>query len=87
MLKKLSLAALALAASAPAFANPPHWAPAHAWRGHRQAVVRYYPVAPVVVHSYVAPRYYYAPPPVVYRPVPVAPRPAPTFSIRFDLPL
>ena len=74
MLKKLSIAALAFAASAPAFANPPHQAPAYGWRGHPHQVVRYYP------------HYYYAPQ-VIYRPVPVIPRPAPTFSIRFDLPL
>ena len=69
--KKLALIALGLAASAPVFANPPHWAPAYGWRDHHR-VVRYYPVAP---------RYVYAPPPrVIYRP-------APTFSIRLDLPL
>jgi hypothetical protein len=84
--KKLALAALGLAASAPVFANPPHWAPAYGWRAHEpHPYVRYHPVARPVIRPYVlAP--YSAPPPVVYRPVRVAP-PAPGFSIRIDLPL
>ena len=69
--KKLALAtaaAGALIAAAPAFANPPHWAPAHGWRAehrHCHHDVRRQPV--VVVQP--APYYYVPPRPVVvYQP-------------------
>lgn len=73
----LTAAGAALATAAPAFADPPYWAPAHGWRAkhHREVVVvqhrpyyvarRVYVQAPVVV----APPVYYAPAPaygVVY---------------------
>lgn len=60
--KKIAIAA------APAFADPPHWAPAYGWRAkhHRP---HYVYRAPVVV--YPAPAYAYVPP----RPVVVAPPP------------
>ena len=64
----LAAAGAALALSAPAFADPPHWAPAHGWRakhqnyhhGHRYVVIKHRP-------------YYYAPPPrvvVIRQPAP-----------------
>ena len=59
MLKKLSLAILGLAASAPVFA--------HGWREHHP-VVRYYPVAP---RYYYAPPVVYRPVPVLPRPAPM----------------
>ena len=81
-LKELALAAVAgttLLAAAPAFANPPHWAPAHGWRAQHHQPRHYYrgpayvyvPAAPV----YYAPPapYYYAPPPrpVIYGTLPI----------------
>ena len=76
-LKKLALAAATgttLLAAAPAFAQPPHWAPAHGWRAqHHQP--RHCHRAPTYV--YYQPRPVYVPPPVVYSaPVYYAPAPA-----------
>ena len=77
--KKIALALVAgttVLAAAPAFADPPHWAPAYGWRAqhrhphyyYRAPVTVYYPARPVVV---VPPPYYYAPPPRVVYPGPV----------------
>jgi hypothetical protein len=72
MLKKLALAALALAISAPAFADRGH-------RGHgpKHKVVKHIYVSPVVHH------YYYQPAPrrvvVVHQPQPVYYQPAPVY--------
>lgn len=74
--RKIALALAAgttLLAASPAFADPPHWAPAHGWRAkhhHPHYVYRapayvYYPARPVVV---VPPPVYYAPAPVYYAP-------------------
>ena len=94
----LALAAgTTLLAAAPAFADPPHWAPAHGWRAkhhhphyyYRAPAYVYYPARPVVV---VPPPVYYAPPPapVYYRPAPVVYGRIPVghhASIGFSLPL
>ncbi len=80
-LTKLALAAAAgsaLLAAAPAFAHPPHWAPAHGWRAQhyrphyfRAPAYVYSPARPVVVAP---PPYYYAPPaPVFYGRIPITP--------------
>jgi hypothetical protein len=87
-LMKARTIALALAAgttlltAAPAFAQPPHHAPAYGWRAkhyhphyYRAPAYVYYPARPVVV---VPAPYYYPPRPVVYYPprpvvVPAAP--------------
>ena len=65
-LKKIALTAvagIALLGTAPAFANPPYWAPAHGWRAQHH---HYYHRAPAyVVYQ---PQPYYVPPPVVYSP-------------------
>jgi hypothetical protein len=82
-LKRLSLAAAAgvsLLAAAPAFADPPHWAPAHGWRAqhhyphyyYRAPAYVYYPARPVVIAP-PPPAYYYAPAPVIYGRIPVNP--------------
>jgi hypothetical protein len=75
--------ALALAAgttmliAAPAFAQPPHWAPAHGWRAkqhhhhhyqHQHYAQGYGYRAPA--YAYYRPRPVYVPPPVVYYPPP-----------------
>ena len=94
----LALAAgTTLLAAAPAFADPPHRAPAHGWRAqhyrphyyYRAPTYVYYPVRPVVVAP---PPVYYAPPPapVYYRPVPAVYGRIPVghhASIGFSLPL
>jgi len=75
-LKKLTLAAAAgtaLFAAAPAFANPPNWAPGYGWHAQRHP---HYRPRPVVVYApapvYYAPvPVYYAPPPRVVVPAPV----------------
>ena len=67
-LKKITLASaagLTLLTAAPAFANPPHWAPAHGWRAQHHHYYR----APAYVY-YHQPRPVYVPPPVVYYPPP-----------------
>lgn len=80
--KKLAIAAATAAGlglAVPAFANPPHRAPAHGWRAKHGHDHRYYghyrPYRVVVVRP--APVYYAPPRPVVvYQPpVYVAPRP------------
>jgi len=71
LMKKLTLAATALAVSATAFADPPRWAPAHGYRGDRYAP--HYVVRPAYHHSY---QPYYRPAPrvvVVQRAVPLYP--------------
>jgi len=86
-LKKIALAAAAgtaLLAAVPAFATPPHWAPANGWRARHYPSHYYYHYRtpayvvaprPVIV---VPPPYSYAPvAPVVYAPRPVVVRPAP----------
>ena len=96
--------ALALAAgatlftAAPAFANPPYWAPAHGWRAKQAYPYRPYYRAPAYVVVPARP-VYVAPPPVVYvpPPAPVYYRPAPAIygripignhaTIGFSLPL
>ena len=51
-----------LLAAAPAFADPPHWAPAHGWHAkHRH---RYYQLPPRFVVVPPAPYYSYPPPPI-----------------------
>ena len=80
-LKRLALTAAAgtsLLAAAPAFADPPHWAPAYGWRAHnhyphyyRAPAYVYYPARPVVVAP--PPAYYYTPAPVLYGQIPVSP--------------
>jgi hypothetical protein len=63
LMKKLTVAAAALAISATAFAEPPRWAPAHGYRGDHYAP--HYVVRPAYRH------YYYQPAPrvvVVERP-------------------
>ena len=93
----LALAAgTALLAAAPAFADPPRWAPAYGWRAahrhphyyYRAPAYVYVPARPVVV---VPPPVAYAPaPPVVYAPpapvlygnVPVAPGVRVSFGFR-----
>jgi hypothetical protein len=97
--KKIAIALAAggtLLAAAPAFATPPHWAPAHGWRAkhhhhhhYRGAAYVYYPARPVVV---LPPRVVYAPPPpvyyappapVLYGHVPVGPNARVSFGVRF----
>ena len=81
MLKKLAIAiGASLGFAMPAFAGPPHWAPAHGWRAkhhhphyyYRAPAHVYYPARPVVVVP--PPRYYYyAPPrPVIYGRIPLS---------------
>ena len=69
--RKLAIAAAALAMSAPVLADPPHWAPAHGYRGEHYAP--HYVAWPAYRH-YDQP--YYRPAPrvvVVQRAVPVYP--------------
>jgi len=76
----LALAAgTTLLAAAPAFADPPRWAPAHGWRAQHYRPHHYYP-APAYVY-YPARPVVVAPPPVYYAPPPVyyAPPPAPAY--------
>jgi hypothetical protein len=91
-------AGTSLLAAAPAFADPPHWAPAHGWRAkqhrphfypYRVPAYVYAPARPVVV---VSPPVVYAPPPrviyapaapVIYGQVPVAPGMRVSFGVRF----
>ncbi len=96
--RKLALAAAAgstLLAAAPAFADPPHWAPAHGWRAkahaphfYRAPAYVYYPARPVVIapppaYYYYAPPYYYVPPrPAIYGRIPVSPEVAVSFGVR-----
>ncbi len=73
--KALALAtatASALLGTAPAFADPPRYAPAYGWRAQHH---HYYRSRPVVV--YAPPPVYYAPPPVYYAPPPVVYVPPP----------
>jgi hypothetical protein len=81
-LKRLALAAAAgtsLLAAAPAFADPPHWAPAHGWRATHH---HHYRSQPVVVYA-PAPVYYYPPPrPVIYGYIPVNPDLRVRFGVR-----
>lgn len=83
-LKKLTLAAVSgttLLAAAPAFANPPHWAPAHGWRDHHRHYYYYRPQPVVVVPP--APYYYYPQPaPVIYGQVQVSPGVRVSFGVR-----
>ena len=98
--RKIALALAAgstLLVAAPAFADPPHWAPAHGWRAkhhhshyyYRAPAYVYYPAQPVVVVP--PPRVVYAPPPpVVYAPpapviyghIPVRPGVSVGFGVR-----
>jgi len=71
LMKKLTLAAAALAVSATAFADPPRWAPAHGYRGDHYAP--HYVVRPAYHHYY---QPYYRPAPrvvFVQRAVPIYP--------------
>ena len=73
--KKLLIAGAlgaALAFAVPAFADPPHWAPAYGWRAKHHHYRPYYPARPALVVVPPQPCYYYAPPRVYY----VPPRPA-----------
>src|SRR2546427_10691504 len=72
LMKKLTVAAAALAISATAFAEPPRWAPAHGYRGEHYAP--HYVVRPAYRHYYYQP-YYYRPAPrvVVYPAYPAYP--------------
>jgi hypothetical protein len=83
-LKRLALAAAAgstLFAAAPAFANPPHWAPAHGWRDHHRHYYYYRPQRVVVVPP--APYYYYPPAaPVIYGQIPIRPGVQVGFRVR-----
>ncbi len=56
LMKKLTVAAAALAISATAFAEPPRWAPAHGYRGEHYAP--HYVVRPAYRHYYYQPYYY-----------------------------
>lgn len=104
MLKKTLVLATGLTAalgfSSGAFADPPHWAPAHGWRAKHKHHGHYYAPRPVYVVP--APRVVYAAPPApVYYPAPeyypapvYGPAPvispyggAPSISIRLNLPL
>jgi hypothetical protein len=85
--KKIALATAAgaaLAFAAPAFADPPRWAPAPGYRHHQQEKHRGHSHGFVVV----APRpVFIAPPParVIYRPYVVySPPPAVVYSAPFD---
>ena len=89
--RKIALAAAAgtaLMAAVPAFANPPHWAPAYGWRAkhayphyYRAPAYVYYPARPVVIAP--PPPYYYAPPaPVFYGRIPVTPGVQVGFRVR-----
>ena len=68
-------AASALLGAAPAFADPPRYAPAHGWRSQHH----HYRPRPVVV--YAPPRVYYAPAPVYYAPPPVYYAPPPVVYV------
>jgi hypothetical protein len=94
-LKKLTLAAAAGTAffvAAPAFASPPHWAPAHGWRAKHHHHHRVKPVvvyAPAPVYYVPAPVYYAPPPPrivvpapVIYGHIPVSPNVSVNFGFR-----
>ena len=53
-LKKLALAAATgttLLAAAPAFAHPPHWAPAHGWRAQHHQPRHYHRAPPYVYYQ------------------------------------
>ncbi len=71
----LTTAGAALGAAAPAFADPPHWAPAHGYRysHHAPRTIAVHPrpvfvVRPAPVTIYRAPMYYAPPPaPALYR--------------------
>jgi hypothetical protein len=77
MLKKIALAAAALAFAAPAFADGWHHGQYRHYNGPRYYGYYHRPV--VVVR---APRVYYAPPPVFYAPPPVAYAPPPSLYIQ-----
>jgi hypothetical protein len=66
LMKKLTLAAAALAVSATAFADPPRWAPAHGYRGDHYAPQ--YVVRPAYRYQHYYQHYYYQP--YYYRPAP-----------------
>jgi hypothetical protein len=101
MLKKVLLIAATLGFSGAALAHPPHWAPAHGYRGHYGHEVSHYRphyvaprpvyVAPRPVYVVPAPRVVYAHPAPVAVPAPVYPPAAvygtPSVSIRLNLPL
>jgi len=93
--RKLALAIAAgstLLVAAPAFATPPHWAPAHGWRAkphhvhyYRAPAYVYYPAPrPVLVAppAYYAPAYY-PPAPVIYGNIPISPNANIGFRVRF----
>lgn len=85
-LKKLALAAAAgatLLAAAPAFANPPHWAPAYGWRAPHHRPHYVYRAPAYVYVPAPAPVYYYPPRPVIYGQVPVSPNLRIGFGVRF----
>lgn len=68
----LTAAGAALGAAAPAFADPPHWAPAHGYRYQHQAHASFYPrrvfvARPAPAAIYRAPAYYGPQPAPAYR--------------------
>lgn len=79
MFKKVLLIAGTLGFSGAALAHPPHWAPAHGYRGHVEHYRPYYVaprtvyVAPRPVYVVPAPRVVYAHPAPVIVPAPVYP--------------
>ena len=85
MLKKLILAAAALAIAAPALADDDHrgYGKHYKQHYHRPVVV----MPPPRVYYAPPPRVYYAPPPVAYRPAPVYSEPHGQVSIRLHFPL
>ena len=96
MLKKLILAAAALAIAAPALADDDHRGYGKHYKHHPRHHNKHYKQhyhRPVVVmpppRVYYAPppRVYYAPPPVAYRPAPVYSEPHGQVSIRLHFPL
>jgi len=65
--KKVALTSAAgatLLLAGPAFADPPHWAPAYGWRAKHAHYDRHYP------YAYAPPRVVVVTPPVVYAPPP-----------------
>ena len=86
--KKLAIAAgagAALMGVSPAFANPPHWAPAYGWHAKHQ---HHFRPRPVVIYA-PAPVYYLPPPPpavlpgpVIYGRIPVTPDLRVSFGMR-----
>ena len=79
-LKTITLAAaagFAVLGTAPVFANPPGWSPAHGWRANHHAPQHHNRVPAYVYYQprpvYVPPPVVYYPPPVIYRRVPPSP--------------